>query len=128
MSLETTGRIEGMDSVDAGDGTTVIPANGAARQALGEDVAVDATGEIGTLDTAGKDTLDVAVDAEGGSSAQYAIEAGPDGETWFGPFVMSADGVAEWYDTLAVGARYVRLTVVSAAADGTAADVYLGVS
>jgi hypothetical protein len=122
MSLETTGRIEGMDSVDAGDGTTVIPANG------GEDVAVDATGEIGTLDTAGKDTLDVAVDAEGGSSAQYAIEAGPDGETWFGPFVMSADGVAEWYDTLAVGARYVRLTVVSAAADGTAADVYLGVS
>jgi hypothetical protein len=128
MSLETTGRIEGMESVDDGDNNNVIPANGAARQAIGTGVAVDSTGEIGTLDTAGKDTLDVAVDADDGSSAQYGIEAGPDGETWFGPFVTSGTGIDEWLETLSVGARFVRLTVVSAASDETTADVFLGAS
>jgi hypothetical protein len=128
MPVETSTDVEKLRDVEDADGNAVPAANDAAYQSDASGVAVDAAGEILALDTHGKDTLDVAVDADDGSSAQYGIEAGPDGETWFGPFITSASGVEEWLETLDVGARFVRITVVLAASNGTTADVFLGAS
>jgi len=128
MPVQTTSDIDTIESVEDAQGSDVPVANDGSYSVSASGVSVDAAGALVTLDTHGKGIIDVGVEADGGSSARYGIEASPDGETWFGPTVLSDSGVEEWFTTLSNATRVVRLVVVDPAAGGTTATVYMEAS
>ncbi|MFD1633173.1 hypothetical protein [Haloplanus ruber] len=128
MPLDGISDVNDIENVSNGEDRSVPIANDGTYSTFETGVAIDSTGALVELDTRGKDTLDVAVSADTESSAQFGVEASPDGETWVGPTVSSDAGVTEWFDTLVNGSRFVRLTVIEPASNGTTATTYMEAS
>lgn len=125
MPVESTTKIEDIQSVDVGNDESAPAANDAARTTLKKGEAVDSQSVVAELDTRGKDTLDVLLAAT--DTADFALDISPDGTFWF-ENVQTFSNTDEIIKTYSVGSRFVRLRVTNPAAGGTTADITLGAS
>jgi hypothetical protein len=125
MTLETSSEIEEILKARQDDGNSAPVANDGTYSAVVLDNAIDATGTLIELDTRGKRILDLSIDAT--DSADYVLEASPNGADWFGPFA-SWGGASQINETYQLGARYVRLRITTAAPGGATASGFMEVS
>lgn len=89
------------------------------HQTTAKTVGIDTTGEKIEVDTEGKKT--VAVNIEGDASADYALDVGPDGNTYFDDEeTYSGTSIS---DTFILPDRYLRIRVTTAAGGSDQATI-----
>jgi hypothetical protein len=125
MPLDSNSKVGDIENATDGEGNLVPVANDGTYSTTVDGAAIDSTGVLMSLDTRGKRVLDLSV--SGAESADYALKASPDGETWFGPFETWST-VSTINATYRIGARYVKIEVVTAAGGGATADGFMEVS
>jgi hypothetical protein len=125
MALDGISNVEDIQGVSNDEGQNVPIANDGTYSAYVEGEPIDSTGTLIELDTRGKRVLDLAVD--GTATADYALEASPDGTNWFGPFdeFKDAETIAQAYR---IGSRYVRIRVTGTASDDSTAKGFMEAS
>lgn len=125
MPLRSDSDVSDIESVSDDEGNQVPPANDGTYSDTADGTPIDETGEVIVLDTRGKTTLDLHL--SGTEAASYALEAGPDGSDWRGPF-KTWDSTTTITATFETGSRYVRVRITESATAGSTADAYMEAS
>jgi len=128
--------LTGSHHVATGGDASAIGADGQADAwwdgIVGPGQAIDTTGQIASLNTEGRDTVTLGIDASQGD-ATYRIDASHDGTNWIEGFATYDPAVGDSTDTvrdsLSIGASHIRVFVSGASGTaGATADVLLGAS
>jgi len=131
-ALNTIGQDELVARLADSAGNQIDPKQGDAAQTKETGQAIDTTGQIASLNTEGRDTVTLGIDASQGD-ATYRIDASHDGTNWIEGFATYDPAVGDSTDTvrdsLSIGASHIRVFVSGASGTaGATADVLLGAS